>query len=67
MGLEPTTFCMARASGRSLQTAACRAPSKRANATEPERTPSLAILTTDPGADPDSARFPATRSPTLSG
>jgi len=58
MGLEPTTFCMANASGRSLLFAPVRSnrlfaglPSERANATEPERTPNLAILATESGAD----------------
>jgi Ion channel len=55
MGLEPTTFCMASASGRSLLFAPVRSigrlqrfPSQRANKTEPERTPNLAILATEP-------------------
>jgi len=51
MGLEPTTFCMASARGRSLPFAQgpCLQgfPYKRANATEPERTPNLAILATE--------------------
>jgi hypothetical protein len=53
MGLEPTTFCMAmRAPVRSrsrpfAQTAWLqRFRSRRPNATEPERTPNLAILAT---------------------
>jgi hypothetical protein len=53
MGLEPTTFCMAKAGGR-LRTFArfaetCRLRglrASRANASEPERTPNLAILAT---------------------
>jgi hypothetical protein len=53
MGLEPTTFCMA--SARHVRTRArpfvhtvCFAASSsaRANASEPERTPNLAILAT---------------------
>jgi hypothetical protein len=58
MGLEPTTFCMANASGRSLPFAPvrlgrlfARLPSKRANPSEPERTPNLAILAMDSGAE----------------
>jgi hypothetical protein len=58
MGLEPTTFCMANGSNRSLpfapfaQTPSLqRFLSKRANATEPERTPNVAILATESGAD----------------
>jgi hypothetical protein len=58
MGLEPTTFCMANASDRSLPFAPVRLnmlfaglPSKLANASEPERTPNLAILAT-PGRPP---------------
>jgi hypothetical protein len=52
MGLEPTTFCMANASGRSrrfAQTCSVQFSSKRANAHEPERTPNLAILATESG------------------
>jgi hypothetical protein len=51
MGLEPTTFCMANARDRSHLFAPVRSnrlfpavPLRRANATEPERTPNLAIL-----------------------
>ena len=58
MGLEPTTFCMANESGSSRPFAPVRSnrlfaalPSKRANATEPERTPNLAILATASGAE----------------
>src|SRR5712691_9024713 len=53
MGLEPTTFCRATASERShpfagvrSNTVFARGLSGRANATEPERTPNLAILAT---------------------
>jgi hypothetical protein len=53
MGLEPTTFCMANARGRSHTFATVRSnplfspfPIERANASEPERTPNLAILST---------------------
>ncbi len=53
MGFEPTTFCMANARGRSLTFAPVRSnrlfagpPYKRANGSEPERTPNLAILAT---------------------
>jgi hypothetical protein len=53
MGLEPTTFCMANASDRSLLFASVRSgrllsgfPIGSANASEPERTPNLAILAT---------------------
>jgi hypothetical protein len=54
LGLEPTTFCMANASDRLLPFAPVRSnpaplrdfPFERANATEPERTPNLAILAT---------------------
>jgi hypothetical protein len=56
MGLEPRTFCMASASDRSrpfAQTGSLQGlPSKRANASELERTPNLAILATDSGAGP---------------
>jgi hypothetical protein len=59
MGLEPTTSCMASASDRSLPFAPVRSnrlraglPSTRANGSEPERTPNLAILATEPDADP---------------
>jgi hypothetical protein len=50
MGLEPTTFCMANASDRSLLFAPVR-PNRLfaglpSQATERERTPSLAILAT---------------------
>jgi hypothetical protein len=52
-GLEPSTFCMANASDRSLLFASVRSnrlfsgfPIGRANASEPERTPNLAILAT---------------------
>ena len=47
MGLEPTTFCMAKAGERSLEFAETfylqRRRVGRANASEPERTPSAAI------------------------
>ena len=53
-GLEPSTFCMASASARSRPFAPVRSKRlfaelslKRANGSEPERTPSLAILATD--------------------
>ena len=49
MGLEPTTFCMASAGGRSCRFASVRStarlqrfPFVRENAIEPERTPSVA-------------------------
>jgi hypothetical protein len=52
-GLEPSTFCMANASDRSLLFASVRSsrllsrfPIGRANASEPERTLNLAILAT---------------------
>src|SRR5687768_14851199 len=55
-GLEPSTFCMANASDRSRPFAqtSCLQPfqSERANKTEPERTPNLAILATDLAAKP---------------
>jgi hypothetical protein len=58
MGLEPTTFCMASASIRSRPFASVRSnasiaspPDNRTNATEPERTPNLAILATERGAE----------------
>jgi hypothetical protein len=58
MGLEPTTFCMANASSRSLLFATVRSkrrlhgfPSERANGSEPERTPNPAILATASGAE----------------
>jgi hypothetical protein len=50
MGLEPTTFCMARTRGRSRSIARVRrtglpggTPRRQANVTEPERTASAAI------------------------
>jgi hypothetical protein len=53
-GLEPSTFCMANASDRSLPFAPVRSdmlfaglPSNLANASAPERTPNLAILATE--------------------
>ena len=42
-------------------------PSERANPSEPERTPNLAILATDQAPTPDLARFSATRSHAFSG
>jgi hypothetical protein len=55
MGLEPTTFCMANASDGSRPFAPVRSnrlfaavPLQRANGSEPERTPNLAILATTP-------------------
>jgi hypothetical protein len=69
MGLEPTTFCMANASGRSLPFRPVRSngvfaalPRKQANRSEPERTPNLAILATGQAPNPDSTSFSATRS-----
>jgi hypothetical protein len=60
MGLEPTTFCMANASERSRPFAWVRSSWYlqafrfwRANGSEPERTPNLAILAT--GAVDESA------------
>jgi hypothetical protein len=57
MGLEPTTFCMASARERSRAFAPVRSNRllaavsvQRANSTEPERTPNLAILATESGA-----------------
>jgi hypothetical protein len=54
MGFEPTTFCMASAGDRSHPFAPVRSNRmfaafsfRRANATERERTPNLAILATD--------------------
>jgi hypothetical protein len=65
MGLEPTTSCMASASERSLPFAPVRSnllfarfPHKRANATEPERTPNLAILATESGAESELGELP---------
>jgi hypothetical protein len=62
MGFEPTAFCMANASdlrARSLPFAQLtrlqRFRSKRANASEPERTSNLAILAT--GLSPRGQRF----------
>jgi len=59
-GLEPTTFCMASASGRSLPFAPVRSNWPFAEvfvrASEPERTPNLAILATDSDAKPGVAR-----------
>jgi hypothetical protein len=56
MGLEPTTFCMASASDRSHLFASVRSNRLcagsgyvRANGSEPERTPKLAILATASG------------------
>jgi hypothetical protein len=58
-GLEPSNFCMANASDRSLPSAPVRSNGpaagisfERANATEPERTLNLAILATESGAEP---------------
>jgi hypothetical protein len=57
MGLEPTTFCMANA--RDVRTRSrpfaqsnvfAGSSSARPNASEPERTPNLAILATTPAA-----------------
>jgi len=63
-GLEPSTFCMASASHRALPFAPVRfnplfagISHKRANATEPERTPNLAILATGQAPNPESASF----------
>jgi hypothetical protein len=68
-GLEPSTFCMASASDRSLPFASVRSNrpiagflSERANGSEPERTANLAILATGSAPNPGSASFsPATR------
>src|SRR6266540_712082 len=58
MGLEPTTFCMANASDRSRPFAPVRSNScfagfayRRVNGSAPERTPNLAILATESGAE----------------
>jgi hypothetical protein len=55
-GLEPSTFCMANESGSSRPFAQNRhlqrLRHKRANASERERTPNLANLATEPGAEP---------------
>jgi hypothetical protein len=58
MGLEPTTFCMANASGRSRPFAPVRSSRvfpgsgyTRANGSEPERTLNLAILAMEPGTE----------------
>jgi hypothetical protein len=68
-GLEPSTFCMANASDRSLLFASVRQtgclqrfPCERANKTEPERTPNLAILATDSGAEAGLGEFLRDRS-----
>jgi hypothetical protein len=57
-GLEPSTFCMANARDRSLPFASVRSNRclqgftfTRANVSEPERTPNLAILATASGAE----------------
>jgi hypothetical protein len=54
MGLEPTAFCMASERSVRIGFAPVRSngllaglPSKRANASAPERTPNLAILATE--------------------
>jgi hypothetical protein len=54
-GLEPSTFCMANARDVRTRSRPCAqnrmvatSPSGRANPSEPERTPNLAILATTP-------------------
>jgi hypothetical protein len=58
-GLEPSTFCLANASVRSRPFVPVCSDRPfagfsflRANATEPERTPNLAMLATDSGDEP---------------